>query len=129
MRDSEYVDDIKHMMRSFKQDVPNSPGFPDIDTRNLRLDLIAEEFEELKQASFHKDLAGYFDGIVDLLVVVIGAGVAHGLPLDEGWVEILRSNMSKIPLDGVLKKRADGKVLKPDTYFKPELQRILDART
>lgn len=120
-----WTEDIKQMMQAYEQDVPTVPAFPSDAVQQFRLELINEELSELYQAALREDLTAYLDGIIDLLVVVIGAGVAHGLPIEKGWEEVLRSNLSKIPTDGKLVKRKDGKILKPDTYSAPNLHEVL----
>ena len=65
------------------------------------------------------------DALGDLLYVVYGAGHAFGIDLDECFKEFHASNMSKLGPDGKPIKREDGKVLKPDTFFPPDLKSIL----
>lgn len=74
----------------------------------------------------HADRVEFFDGVLDVLVVAIGTGVSAGLPLSAGWREVLRTNLAKIdPETGMVRRRADGKVVKPDGWAPPELRRIL----
>ena len=65
------------------------------------------------------------DALTDLLYVVYGAGHAFGIDLDECFQEVHESNMSKLGENGRAIKREDGKVLKPDTYFPPDLKSVL----
>lgn len=66
-----------------------------------------------------------FDGILDLLVVTVNFGLSLGLPLQDGWDEVLRSNMAKVGPTGVVERREDGKVLKPDGWTPPDLAAVL----
>ena len=75
--------------------VPRRPGLPTSDVTLLRLRLMAEEFGELVCALHDGDLEAVADGVADLLYVVIGTGIAYGLPVDRIFAEVHRSNMSK----------------------------------
>ena len=112
-------------MEAMGQDVNVVPTFPEEDTQRLRLDLIEEELDELHYAIDNKDMVEIADALGDLLYVVYGAGHAFGIDLDECFKEIHASNMSKLGPDGKPIKREDGKVLKPDTFFPPDLKTIL----
>jgi predicted HAD superfamily Cof-like phosphohydrolase len=92
----------------------------------LYRDLMAEEMGELIDADTKDDLIEQADAIIDILVVTIGAGLSLGLPLDMLWKEVMRSNTAKIdPNTGMVKKRADGKVLKPDGWTPPNIEAVL----
>ena len=116
---------IKSLMQAWEQDTPADPCIPDKETMILRINLIAEEFSEFLIAYKEQNLVEMADGLVDLLVVTVGACVAMGLPLDTLWNEVLRSNLSKIQLDGKVLKDASGKVQKPDGYIPPNLKQFL----
>ncbi len=97
------------------------------EVRELRIRLIQEELDEYAAAARAGDLVGVADALTDLLYVVLGAMLAHGLhPVAEAlFAEVHRSNMSKVGPDGRPVLRADGKVLKPPHYSPPDLTRIL----
>jgi predicted HAD superfamily Cof-like phosphohydrolase len=108
--------------------VPNAPK-PTLSTKeiqDLRVELIDEEFKELKDALEAGDIVEVADALTDILYVVYGAGLAFGIPLDECFEEVQRSNMSKLGEDGKPIYREDGKVLKGPNYFRPNLKRIID---
>ena len=119
---SELVEDF---MEAMGQEVNAIPAFPEQEIQRLRLDLIEEELDELHYAIDNKDMVEIADALGDLLYVVYGAGHAFGIDLDECFKEIHASNMSKLGPDGKPIKREDGKVLKPDTFFPPDLKSIL----
>jgi len=119
---SELVEDF---MEAMGQEVNAIPTFPEEEIQRLRLDLIEEELDELHYAIANKDMVEIADALGDLLYVVYGAGHAFGIDLDECFKEIHASNMSKLGPDGKPIKREDGKVLKPDTFFPPDLKSIL----
>jgi len=116
---------VEDFMEAMGQDVNAVPTFPEDDIQRLRLDLIEEELDELHYAIDNKDMVEIADALGDLLYVVYGAGHAFGIDLDECFKEIHASNMSKLGPDGKPIKREDGKVLKPDTFFPPDLKSIL----
>lgn len=95
----------------------------------LRVSLIQEELNEYREAAEAHDLVAIADALSDLMYVVLGTYVAHGLqevaePLFE---EVHASNMSKLDDHGRPIYRADGKVLKSDRWRPPDLKRILDG--
>lgn len=100
-----------------------------VDQSVMYLNLIDEEMAELVAALGGEDEVEEFDAVLDILVVVIGYGLSRGFPMVEGWDEVVRSNMAKIdPLTGAVRKRDDGKVIKPEGWTPPDLKRILQER-
>ena len=92
------------------------------DQYKLYLKLIREEYNELMVALDQKDLVEQLDALEDLIVVIVGAMNSAGFNGEGAWNEVIRSNMSKIDPDtGKVKKREDGKVLKPETFSPPNL--------
>lgn len=86
---------------------------------NLYKDLIREEFKELEDAENHVDA---LDALIDILVVTIGAIHSMGADGKGAWNEVMRTNFAKIDAEtGKVRKREDGKVLKPDGWTAPEL--------
>ena len=118
---------VGDFMEAFGQDVQLEPTWPDFNTRELRLELIAEELDELSDAVADRDMIQIADALTDLLYVVYGAGHAFGLDLDECFQEVHSSNMSKLGPNGRPIHREDGKVMKGPGYFEPDLESILGA--
>ena len=118
---------VGDFMEAFGQQVELEPTWPDFNTRELRLELIQEELDELSDAVADRDMVQIADALTDLLYVVYGAGHTFGLDLDECFHEVHASNMSKLGEDGRPLHREDGKVLKGPNYFKPDLEGILGA--
>ena len=116
---------VGDFMEAMGQDVSFVPYFPEDKVQTLRLDLIAEEFEELRAAMRAEDMVGVADALTDLLYVVYGTGHAFGIDLDSCFAEVHASNMSKLGEDGRPIYREDGKVLKGPNYFPPNLEFIL----
>tara|TARA_B100000424_G_scaffold200857_1_gene158009 strand:+ start:1206 stop:1679 length:474 start_codon:yes stop_codon:yes gene_type:complete len=118
---------VGDFMEAFGQDVQLEPTWPDFNTRELRLELIQEELDELSDAVADRDMIQIADALTDLLYVVYGAGHAFGLDLDECFQEVHASNMSKLGENGRPIHREDGKVMKGPGYFEPDLESILGA--
>ena len=94
----------------------------------LRYKLIREENEEYLEAALKGDLVEVADALGDILYILCGTLLKHGLEhkIDEVFREIQRSNMSKLGADGKPIYREDGKVMKGPNYFKPDIASILD---
>ena len=117
---------VMDFMNNFKQEVKYNPEFPDEKVQKLRISLIEEELEELKEAIENKDVVGVADALTDILYVTYGAGAAFGIDLDKCFEEVHNSNMSKLDRDGRPIYREDGKILKGPDYFEPNLEKIVD---
>lgn len=98
------------------------------DKNKLRFKLMAEENEEYLQAAQNNDLVEVADALGDMLYILCGTIIEHGLQdkIEAVFNEIQRSNMSKLGADGQPIYREDGKVLKGPNYFKPNLKQILE---
>jgi len=116
---------VKQFMQTFGQEVKTKASFSDEKTNQLRLDLISEELEELKNAIASKDLLEVADALTDILYVTYGAGHAFGINLDKCFDEVQNSNMSKLGSDGKPIYNDSGKVMKGPDYFKPDLSKFL----
>ncbi|WP_299160913.1 nucleoside triphosphate pyrophosphohydrolase family protein [uncultured Eudoraea sp.] len=94
----------------------------------LRFNLMDEENREYFEAAQNNDLAEVADALGDMLYILCGTILEHGMQhkIEEVFEEIQRSNMSKLGKDGKPIYREDGKVLKGPKYFKPNIQAILD---
>jgi len=91
----------------------------------LRVNLHYEEWNELCRAWDAEDLVELADAICDLIYVLCGTAVSYGIPLDECFAEVQRSNMSKVDDDGNPIKRSDGKILKSWNFSPPDLRSII----
>ncbi len=94
----------------------------------LRYNLIKEENDEYLDACKNKDIVEIADALGDQLYILCGTILKHGLQhkIEEVFDEIHRSNMSKLDEQGKPIFREDGKVLKGNGYFKPDIKKILD---
>ena len=112
-------------MKTFGQEVKNKPSFGTDKINKLRLDLIKEELDELKEAMDNKDLLEVADALTDILYVTYGAGHAFGINLDQCFEEVQNSNMSKLDENGKPIYNDAGKVMKGPNYFKPNLSKFV----
>jgi len=112
---------VEAFHRMFDIVVNPVPTVADGSTRRLRVQLIQEEFDELKEALAAEDLSSIAKEMADLLYVVYGTAVSYGIDMDPVFREVHRSNMSKV--GGY--KREDGKWVKPATYSPARIEPIL----
>ena len=93
---------------------------------NMYLRLIEEEANELAQALTNNDEVETLDALVDILVVTIGAIHSAGFDAEGAWKEVMMTNFAKIDKEtGKVRKREDGKVLKPVGWVPPDLKPFL----
>jgi predicted HAD superfamily Cof-like phosphohydrolase len=93
---------------------------------NMYLGLIEEEYEELQEAVEANDTVEQLDALIDILVVTMGAIRAAGFDGEGAWKEVMDTNFAKIDPDtGKVRKREDGKVLKPEGWKAPELAQFI----
>ena len=118
-------DKVGVFMKTFGQEVKNKPSLSDNKINELRVSLIQEELDELKEAMNNKDLLEVADALTDLLYVTYGAGHAFGIDLDKCFNEVQNSNMSKLGKDGKPIYNEIGKVMKGPNYFKPDLRKFI----
>ena len=116
---------VGKFMKTFGQEVKSKSSLSSEKINSLRVSLIEEELEELKQAIREKNLLEVADALTDLLYVTYGAGHAFGINLDACFDEVQRSNMSKLDLNGKPIYSQQGKVLKGPNYFEPNLSKFI----
>ena len=117
---------VGDFMQAFGQSVEYEPTWPDFSARELRIDLIEEELDELKVAIENRDMVEIADALTDILYVVYGAGHTFGIDLDDCFDDVHASNINKLGADGLPVYRDDGKVLKGPGFFAPNLESILN---
>ena len=97
------------------------------DQFDLYLKLIQEEVEELQTAVDNNDRVEQLDALIDILVVTVGAVQSLGVDGEGAWKEVMSTNFAKIDsLTGRVRKREDGKVLKPVGWRPPELSKYIN---
>jgi predicted HAD superfamily Cof-like phosphohydrolase len=111
--------DQEKFMRACDQSVE---GFNQ-DQFKLYLNLMEEEWKELKVAIDNSDDVETLDALLDFIVVTVGAIHSAGFDGEGGWKEVMRTNFDKIDKEtGKVRKREDGKVLKPTGWTPPNLE-------
>jgi predicted HAD superfamily Cof-like phosphohydrolase len=104
---------------NFMRACDQTTGTLDKDQYQLYCNLIREEFDELCESD---NIVDDLDALIDILVVTIGAIHSLGANGEAAWNEVMRTNFAKIdPETGKVRKREDGKVLKPDGWTPPNL--------
>lgn len=95
----------------------------------LRHRLMHEENEEYLAAAEKGDLVEVADALGDMMYILCGTILKHGLQdiIEDVFEEIQRSNMSKLDANGEPIYREDGKILKSDQYFRPDIARVLEG--
>jgi predicted HAD superfamily Cof-like phosphohydrolase len=122
------LDSVKQFHTSFGLGVSETPKGTLGDSVNLlRYNLMKEENEEYFEAVQNNDLVEIADALGDMLYILCGTIIEHGLQykIEEVFDEIQRSNMSKLGENGKPIYREDGKVMKGPNYFKPNFEEIL----
>ena len=111
--------DQEKFMRACDQttDVWNQEQF------DLYINLMKEEWKELQEAIDAGDRVETLDALLDFIVVTTGAIHSAGMNGEGGWKEVMRTNFAKIDKEtGKVRKRDDGKVLKPVGWTPPDLK-------
>ena len=125
MSDMSNFNKVKAFMNTYGQDVKEKASFPEDSIVQLRVDLIEEELNELKEAIKNNDIVEVADALTDILYVTYGAGHSFGVNLDKCFDEVQRSNMSKLGEDGNPIYNDSGKVMKGPNYSAPDLKKII----
>jgi predicted HAD superfamily Cof-like phosphohydrolase len=113
--------DQEKFMRACDQTV----GTENIEQYKLYHELIKEEVQELEDSRTKED---DLDALIDILVVTIGAIHSMGADAEGAWKEVMSTNFAKIGEDGKVRKREDGKVLKPTGWVAPDLKPFLEKK-
>jgi predicted HAD superfamily Cof-like phosphohydrolase len=109
----------------YKCNISNTPGFPNQNERELRKNLLMEEYKEYTDAEESNNFVEVCDALADMLYIIYGTAVSYGIPIDEIFQEVHNSNLSKLGEDGKPIYREDGKVQKGPNFFKPDICKIL----
>jgi predicted HAD superfamily Cof-like phosphohydrolase len=124
------INNLIEFNEAFGIDFPKSPLLVGAKTQELRVNLLLEEVEEYRVANAKGDITEVLDAIGDMLYIVIGTAVQHGMQniLEDAFRIIHASNMSKLDDNGkpIINgdehfdpRRPIGKVLKSDMYWSP----------
>ena len=119
-----FYTDVRDFHQAFGQRIGEKPEFPDHKERTLREILLQEEFNEYMRAEINDDLVEIADALADIIYIACGTAVSYGIPLDDVFAEVHRSNMAKL-VDGKVIRREDGKVQKPEGWTAPDIEGVL----
>ena len=117
--------DVHVFMNSAGQDIPPFNANPSKQS-DLYLRLIEEEFNELMDAQIQQNDTEICDACFDLIWVIVGYMRSRGWDCERIWDEGAKSNLSKIdPVTGLVRRREDGKILKPEGWQPPNFQKFI----
>ena len=117
------MSDIFNDQRKFMQACGQITDEFDRDQYQMYCNLIREEFDELCSSN---NIVDDLDALIDIMVVTTGAIHSLGVDAEGAWKEVMRSNFAKVdPRTGKVTRREDGKVLKPEGWEPPRLQRFI----
>ncbi len=125
------LDQVKEFHDTYGLSVKPEPDLTCQQTKELRINLLQEELDELKAALAANDPQETLDALIDLQYVLDGAFLSFGLHAvkELAFEEVHRSNMSKLGEDGKpIRREGDGKVMKGPNYFKPDLGQFVTAK-
>ena len=123
MKFKEIIEQVEVFHNAFGIENNNQPMLLDEPSVKLRFNLMKEENEEYLEAAEKGDIVEIADALGDQLYILCGTLLRHGMQhkIEEVFMEIQRSNMSKLNENGKPIYREDGKVLKSNLYFKPNI--------
>lgn len=122
------LEQVRIFHETYGLPVKDAPDISDPKTNALRINLLAEEVEELKEALDNGDIVEVLDALTDIQYVLDGAYLSFGLHdvKQAAFEEVQRSNMSKLGEDGKpIVRPEDGKILKGPNYFKPDISQFI----
>ena len=125
------LDQVRIFHETYGLPVKDAPDISDEKTNKLRINLLAEEVEELQEALEAGDLVEVLDALTDIQYVLDGAYLSFGLHDVKmaAFEEVQRSNMSKLGEDGKpIVREEDGKILKGPNYFKPDIAQFINDK-
>lgn len=121
---NKFIEDVKAFHQKYGLTINEKPTIVGDKDLALRSRLLDEECDETLDAISNDDLEGIADGLVDLIYVAIGAALTYGIPLEECWDEVQRSNMSKTG-----SKDWGGKITKGPDFVPPQINKILEKHS
>lgn len=125
------LDQVQEFHETYGLPVELKQTLSDAKTQALRINLLEEEVQELKEALEAGDVQETLDALIDIQYVLDGAFLSFGMQhvKTAAFDEVHRSNMSKLGADGKpIRRESDGKVMKGPDYFKPDLGQFIEAK-
>ncbi len=121
-------DDVFRFIEAVGQVDGHTGRITNENTIQIYSDLVDEEYDEFVAAVTDEQK---LDGAMDLVWVVLGYCISRGWNVEGAWEEVKRTNMAKLQVDphtGVIKRRSDGKILKPEGWKGPNLTPFLNGK-
>jgi predicted HAD superfamily Cof-like phosphohydrolase len=123
---SKVFTDVSVFLSAVGQEVPSKPQQNVSEQAQLYKKLIKEEVEEFWEAEAVSDTVEEIDACFDMMWVIIGYMKSRGWDCENIWDEGAKSNLSKIdPVTGLVKRREDGKILKPEGWKPPDFTKFV----
>lgn len=106
------------------------PDWPDDEMVRLKLRHMEEELNEVRASYINGDLEGYFDGLIDLIYVALGAAYFSNLDFNEGFTRVHEANMKKErALSATQSKRGSTyDIIKPAGWVSPTLSDLVTRK-
>ena len=126
------LDRVKIFHETYGLPVKDTPDISDEKTNVLRVNLLQEEVNELKEALEAGDIVEVLDALTDIQYVLDGAYLSFGLSdlKEPAFAEVQRSNMSKLGADSKpIRRESDGKVMKGPNYSAPDIAQFLENKS
>jgi hypothetical protein len=99
---------------------------PSQENVSLYGNLITEEYKEFIEAINNNDEIEALDACMDMIWVILGFCAMKGYNIGGAWDEVVRTNMAKVdPLTGKVRRREDGKILKPEGWLPPNMSKFI----
>ncbi len=94
---ADYIKKVEEFHRTFGAPVLEKPQIPSKERCELRITLLQEELDELKEAIANNDIVEVADALGDLQVILSGSILEFGMgeKFDQVFDDIHQSNMSK----------------------------------
>jgi predicted HAD superfamily Cof-like phosphohydrolase len=123
---SKVFTDVSVFLSAVGQEVPSKPQQTVSTQAELYKKLIKEEVEEFWEAEAASDDVEEIDACFDMMWVIVGYMKSRGWDCEKIWDEGAQSNLSKIdPVTGSVKRREDGKILKPEGWKPPDFTKFV----
>ena len=123
---SKVFTDVAVFLKAVGQETPAFPQENVSDQAELYKKLIEEEYSEFIEADNNNDDVERIDACFDMMWVIAGYMKSRGWDCENIWDEGAKSNLSKIdPVTGLVKRREDGKILKPEGWKPPDFAKFV----
>lgn len=119
---------VREFHKAFGSEMADHPQEVSEAEAALRIHLMEEELREVITAIAYEDIVSLAKEFADLLYVVYGAASAYGVDMEPVFKAVHKSNMTKMPEDGMVKYREDRKIIKPATYEPPDIKSIIESQ-